>query len=149
VEVFKKVDDESLPFTTYIPIKWSVELSDQKVSFIWEDKGYIDVVFLTDELNETDIKKMMDDILQNYPQHEERTDKYTSSTVISAYVMKGQTKERNWLYGGLILLKDNDRRFYIHSHLNSLENGDVFIPIQNTIFDEWKWKESKEGLSLQ
>lgn len=144
-EQFQLVNQEDLPFTTYIPANWAAEsiedlgLEGVRLAPSEYDYGKMEIVVFpegtTEEVAEQTFRHKMDEIMTN----EEVIHELPSWMLYSYYEVDGST------ITGINFGADEGRFFYIVNQYVG-EAGDGWGPREHVIYDEWRWKSNNQPL---
>ncbi len=146
-ETFKLLNITSLPFISYIPTEnWSVISTDNSVRINYKKYGQIEILFMKNGINQQEAEHEFKKLLNSHP-NLEKTDKQLPKWVISSWFLSERPNENrnDWKNIYAILGKHNNNYFYIYYYVN-LDGAEVFTPIQQIIFNEWRWKDTGESL---
>lgn len=150
-DIYQLVASPSLPFSTYIPKDWNIELiSDNKSQGVrlkppvGNEKDYIAVVFFKENMDKSEVEQIFENILKHYPNNKREEKQYSPlpDSTLSIYTLNNNPGGPESIVGNAILGKYGSRYFYILNRYR-IELGDGWAKVQGVVFDEWKWEELK------
>lgn len=144
-EMFEVVNSPNLPFVTYIPEKdWSSEMNENGVILRFKDYGNIEIVFMDESIDQKNAEDIFLNIInQNNLIKEDRS---FPSWVKLFYSLNGYDEDK-YVNVYAILGEYNNQYFYIYRYLD-MEVAEIFVPIEQTIYKEWIWKNTNESLEF-
>lgn len=144
-ETFKLVNSANVPFITYIPEDdWIFESKEKSVVLKQKKYGKIEIVFMDKGIEEKQAIHNFEKLISNA--NLEKSKEKFPTWVISFYSAQSKN-EHNWHDIYAILGKYNSHYFYIYRDLD-LEGAELFIPIEHKIYEQWRWKDTNESLSI-
>lgn len=143
--IFKLLDDKSLPFITYVPENCDIVLEDNNTIISWKELSFVEILILPDTIDEIKALEKVESIVEKYSQAEKIEDK--SSQWNTVYYMMTIPKNGETLKSGYVWLGEHSKRlFIIYLHIDNMEFGEILIPEFKAIFQEWIWKDTREGI---
>lgn len=141
-EPFTLLNNSSLPFVTYIPNQgWSATQTGAGVRI--DHNGYIEISFLQDDMDQQEAEAVFERVLGDVSKFEKREENLPGWAISSLYLWENNSM--TWATLGL----HSGQYFYIYTHYPDSIEGDS--PLIQSIFNEWRWKDTGEalGYSLQ
>lgn len=150
-DTYQLLNEDFLPFTTYIPSDWEAEVIETDTATgvnlapAEYDYGDMDIVFFHEGATEEEAQAMFTEMADEYRETEvlPREDE----APLAEWVLESLTitDER---VGTMTLGYAEDRYFYVRSEYTPVA-AEGWGPNEAVIFDEWRWKETDQPLEEQ
>lgn len=150
IEKGRLVSPSDLPFITYIPEKdWTFSQHGKSIEIL-SKYGNIEITFYDEGTSEQTVKDHINKIINSYPEILTK-ETIKSEWFIDSYRLydKSQPNISEWKFGRLFFGQYDHQFFYIYSQLTDMSGGEIFIPIEHSIYQEWRWKTSNEALNIE